>query len=109
MARSTIATFSVERAPSRCNPASRGSTGSSFSPSMEMRGPTAAAARTREAASPWDSCSTRTRNWLMSRAAILTGQVIALGVSDQAVIHQRQLVANGFEPLPHRHLVRSIK
>ena len=39
-----------------------------------------------------------------SRAAILTGQVIALGVSDQAVINQRQLVAHGFEALPHRHL-----
>ena len=109
MARSTIATFSTERRPSRCNPASRGSTGSSFSPNMEVRGPAAAAARTREAASPWDSCSTRTRNWLMSRAAVLLREMAGLRVSDQAVIHQRQLVANGFEALPHRHLLLSFE
>ena len=44
-----------------------------------------------------------------SRAAILTGQVVALRVSDQAVIHQRQLIANRFEALPHRHLLLSFE
>ena len=32
-----------------------------------------------------------------------------LRISDQAVIHQRQLIANRFEPLPHRHLAGSVE
>ena len=65
MARSTICTFSGDTTPSRCSAASRGNCGSNFSPTMVVRGPTAAAARTREAASPWESCSARTKNWVM--------------------------------------------
>ena len=49
----------------RCSAASWGSTGSSFSPSIVVRGPSAAAARIRVAASAGESCSTRIRNWLM--------------------------------------------
>ena len=62
MARSTICTFSVVTAPSRCRAASCGSNGSNRSPSIDIRGPTAAAARTREAASPWESWNIRIKN-----------------------------------------------
>ena len=44
MARSTMATFSALTTPSRRSAASCGNTGSSFSPSMVVRGPTAVAA-----------------------------------------------------------------
>ena len=52
-----IATFSGLTCPSRCAAASRGRTGSNVSPSIEVRGPTASAARTRRAASALDRLS----------------------------------------------------
>jgi hypothetical protein len=87
MARSTMATLSGVTAPTRCSAASRGSCGSSCSPSMEVRGPTAAAARTRPAASPWERCSTRIRNWGDGGGAVFPGQVAGCRGGDQAVIN----------------------
>ena len=77
MARSTVATLAADTCPSRCKAASWGSCGSSFSPSMELRGPTAAAARTRDAASPGETCSIRTRNWVMLEKQWLPGRSLA--------------------------------
>lgn len=36
-------------------------------------------------------------------------QVAGLGVSDQAMIDEREFVAEGFEALPHRHLLGGIE
>jgi hypothetical protein len=36
-------------------------------------------------------------------------QVGSIGMRDQLVINHRQPVAEGFEPLPHRDLLRSVK
>ena len=53
-----MSTFSALTSPACCAAASTGRTGSSGSPSIEVRGPTASAARTRRAASPFDRPNT---------------------------------------------------
>ena len=53
-----IATFSALTPPSRCAAANTGRTGSNASPSIDVRGPTASAARTRQAASRLDTPNT---------------------------------------------------
>jgi hypothetical protein len=88
-----MATFSAFTAPSRCNAASWGSTGSRLKPSIEVRDPTAAAARTLQAASPGESCSTRTKNWIMVEEQYSPGQITGFGVDDQSVIDERLPVA----------------
>ena len=82
--------------------------GSRFSPSIEVRGPTAAAARIREAASPGESCSTRIRNWLRVEEQYSSGQVG--GLQRRRSTGDRLAgccVADGFEALPHRDLLVS--
>ncbi len=53
-----IATFSALTSPARCAAANTGRTGSKGSPSIDVRGPTASAARTRRAASRLDRLNT---------------------------------------------------
>ena len=53
-----IDTFSALTSPACCAAASTGRTGSSTSPSIEVRGPNASAARTRLAASRFDRLNT---------------------------------------------------
>jgi hypothetical protein len=77
MARSTICTFSGDTTPSRWSAASFGGKGSSPSPAIEVRAPSAAAAWTRAAASPWESCSTRTKNWIMVEEQYFRGRSLA--------------------------------
>ena len=64
MARTTICTCSGATAPARCAAAKLGNTGPTDSPSFEVCGPKAAAARTREAASLGESNNTRVNNTL---------------------------------------------
>jgi hypothetical protein len=109
MARSTIATFSVERAPSRCSAAQPRQHRLQLLAQHGEARPKAGGGTDPGGGFTVGQLQHPHQELAESRAAILTGQVIALRVSDQAVIHQRQLVANGFEALPHRHLVRRIQ
>ena len=96
-------------APSRCSAASCGSSGSNFSPSIDVRGPTAAAARTREPASPGESWKIRIRNRVRVEKQYVFGQIAGFGVGDQTVVNQWQPVPEGFEPLPPGDLLRGIE
>ena len=93
--------------PSRCSAASWGSAASSFSPTMVVRGPTAAAARTRAAASPGDSCNTRIRKWVMVEEQYSSDRWWASASAINSVIDERLPVADGFEALPYRDLLLS--
>jgi hypothetical protein len=42
-------------------------------------------------------------------AAVAGSQITGVGSCDQSVVDERELVAEGFEPLPHRHRGGSIK
>jgi hypothetical protein len=57
-----MATFSTVTTPSACNAATFGSCDSKRSPNIEVRGPNAAAALTREAASARESWNARIKN-----------------------------------------------
>jgi hypothetical protein len=105
MARSTICTFTALTTPPRCSAARTGNRGSNRSPSTELRGPTAAAARTRAAASPWGELQYPYQELGHGGRAVLPRQISGVGSGDQPVINQREFVADAFEALPHRDLL----
>jgi hypothetical protein len=72
---------------------------------MEVRGPSAAAALTRAAASPWGELQYPHQELGHGGRAVLPRQIGGVGVGDQQVINQRKFVADAFEALPHRHLL----
>ena len=107
MARTTICTCSGATAPARCAAAKLGNTGPTDSPSFEVCGPNAAAARTRAAASLGDSNNIRVNNMAQAGEAILTSQIMSFRIRNQTVVDQRQPVPERFEPPPKADLPRS--
>jgi hypothetical protein len=65
-----------------------GSSGSNCSPSIDIRGPTAAAARTREAASTGGELQHLHQEPAQGRGARCCGQIGGFSVDDQAVVDQ---------------------
>ena len=92
-----IATFSGLTCPSRCAAASRGRTGSSVSPSIEVRGPTASAARTRRRRFGLGQAQRRGQHPPHRALTQRVRQVPALPVDDDLVIDHRQPVPQLFE------------
>ena len=80
--------------------------GSKDSPFGEVRGPTAAAARTREAASVGDSNNLRVNNIVKLEKQCSPAKSVGFCVSDQPVIDQWQPVPEGFKLLPKADLLR---
>ena len=94
-----IATFSALTSPVCCAAASTGRTGSNATPSIDVRGPTASAARTRRAASRFGKTQRRGQHPAQVALTQHGGQVQPLCGGDGVVVDQRQLVPDPFVPL----------